>query len=224
MSCWVRHILVLRQEPWSKHIAQPPSLVLLSIQPVLNFATQGTTHWVAIHCTNRKPCQIKRRPLADKWTHSKPSAESCAKRSKISWSLTSSPPLSLLGLKRQLKTSVNSKGGISPRGDGGAAAERQAQRLRAEGVEVDDRNGLDEASVDLSKFGWFPEDLPDEPGDEAWSVGHVKLRTRTLCCIVLDFTLNILAQYSKLSMWGMPLFRVANKNCDGGRIRWKPIN
>lgn len=62
---------------------------------------------------------------------------------------------------------VNSKGGISPRGDGGAAAGRQVQRLRAEGVEVDDARGLDEATVDLSRFGWFPDELPDEPGDES---------------------------------------------------------
>jgi len=62
---------------------------------------------------------------------------------------------------------INSKGGISPRGDGGSGANRQAQRLRAEGVEVEDGRGADEASVDLSRFGWFPKDLPDEPGDEA---------------------------------------------------------
>ena len=62
---------------------------------------------------------------------------------------------------------VNAKGGISPRGDGGAAANRQAQRLRSEGVEVEDGRGADEASVDFSRFGWFPKDLPDEPGDEA---------------------------------------------------------
>lgn len=62
---------------------------------------------------------------------------------------------------------VNSKGGISPRGDSGLAVDRQAERLRAEGVEVEDSRGLDEATVDLSRFGWFPDVLPDEPGDEA---------------------------------------------------------
>jgi len=36
---------------------------------------------------------------------------------------------------------VNSKGGISPRGDDGAAANRQAERLRAEGVEVHEARG-----------------------------------------------------------------------------------
>lgn len=62
---------------------------------------------------------------------------------------------------------INSKGGISPRGDGGSAAQRQVQALRAEGIEVNDARGLDEATVDLSRFGWFPDDLPDTPGDEA---------------------------------------------------------
>lgn len=62
---------------------------------------------------------------------------------------------------------VNSKGGVSPRGDGGAAAGRQVERLRAEGVDVDDARGLDEATVDFSRFGWFPDELPDEPGDES---------------------------------------------------------
>ena len=62
---------------------------------------------------------------------------------------------------------VNSKGGISPRGDSGLAADRQVDRLRSEGVEVNQGRGLDEASVDFSRFGWFPENLPDEPGDES---------------------------------------------------------
>lgn len=62
---------------------------------------------------------------------------------------------------------INSKGGISPRGDGGGAGERQAQKLRAEGVQVNEPNGIEEATIDLSKYGWFPDDLPDEPGDEA---------------------------------------------------------
>ena len=62
---------------------------------------------------------------------------------------------------------VNSKGGISPRGDSGLAADRQAERLRSEGVEVQEGRGLDEAFVDLTTFGWFPDELPDEPGDES---------------------------------------------------------
>lgn len=60
---------------------------------------------------------------------------------------------------------VNSKGGISPRADGGAAAGRQAERLRAEGVEVTDGRGVEEASVDFSRFGWFPDSLPDEQSE-----------------------------------------------------------
>ncbi|RPB23474.1 MGMT family protein [Terfezia boudieri ATCC MYA-4762] len=44
-----------------------------------------------------------------------------------------------------------------------SGAGRQAQRLRAEGVEVIDVNG--EFLVDLKGFGWFPERLPSEEGD-----------------------------------------------------------
>lgn len=62
---------------------------------------------------------------------------------------------------------VNSKGGISPRGDGGGAANRHAIRLRQEGVEVTDGRGLDEAHVDLGTYGWFPSRLPnDEDSDD----------------------------------------------------------
>ncbi len=66
---------------------------------------------------------------------------------------------------------VNSKGGISPRGDGGAAANRQAEKLRDEGVDVEDARGVEEMTVDLGRFGWFPERLPrgeseDEDEDE----------------------------------------------------------
>lgn len=57
---------------------------------------------------------------------------------------------------------VNSKGGISPRSDSSLGARRQVERLRAEGVEVNDPRGIEEASVDLSRFGWFPEDLPSD--------------------------------------------------------------
>ena len=62
---------------------------------------------------------------------------------------------------------VNSKGGISPRGDGGLAANRQVERLRSEGVEVEEGRGASESTVDFSRFGWFPDELPDEPGDES---------------------------------------------------------
>ncbi|KAF7845716.1 hypothetical protein BT93_L1005 [Corymbia citriodora subsp. variegata] len=55
---------------------------------------------------------------------------------------------------------VNAKGGISPRGESGLGARRQADRLRAEGVEVDEGRGTEEAMVDLSRYGWFPDELP----------------------------------------------------------------
>jgi methylated-DNA-protein-cysteine methyltransferase-like protein len=61
---------------------------------------------------------------------------------------------------------VNSKGGISPRGDGGAGSNRQAERLRAEGVEVREGRGIEEMTVDLGRFGWFPTRL-QLPGDES---------------------------------------------------------
>lgn len=63
---------------------------------------------------------------------------------------------------------INSKGGISPRGDSHLAAARQVERLRAEGVEVSEPRGIEEASVDLDRFGWFPDHLPGESsGDES---------------------------------------------------------
>jgi len=72
---------------------------------------------------------------------------------------------------------VNSKGGISPRGDGGGAANRQAERLRAEGVEVQEARGVEEMSVDFRAYGWFPKRLPgeeseDEDEDEDEDEGH----------------------------------------------------
>ncbi|KIW67010.1 hypothetical protein PV04_06288 [Phialophora macrospora] len=60
---------------------------------------------------------------------------------------------------------VNSKGGISPRGDDGAAATRQAERLRAEGVEVNEARGIEEMTVDFGTYGWFPDRLPDDDSD-----------------------------------------------------------
>ena len=50
------------------------------------------------------------------------------------------------------------------RGAGGAA--RQAAALRAEGVTVDTGH-LGELTVDLAAFGWFPEQLPSEEGEDA---------------------------------------------------------
>ncbi len=54
---------------------------------------------------------------------------------------------------------INSKGGISPRGDGGSAASRQAVRLRQEGVLVRDGRGMEEPHVDFGVYGWFPSRL-----------------------------------------------------------------
>jgi len=63
---------------------------------------------------------------------------------------------------------VNAKGGISSRGDGGSGANRQAEKLRIEGVEVAEPRGIEEPSVALTRFGWFPRRLPDdESSDDA---------------------------------------------------------
>ncbi|CAK7273718.1 Alkyltransferase-like protein 1 [Sporothrix epigloea] len=59
---------------------------------------------------------------------------------------------------------ISAKGVISPRGPaaGGALSRnRQADALRAEGVEVT-VDALGEMSVDLARYGWFPEQLPSE--------------------------------------------------------------
>ncbi|ETN42929.1 uncharacterized protein HMPREF1541_02087 [Cyphellophora europaea CBS 101466] len=61
---------------------------------------------------------------------------------------------------------INSKGGISARGDNGLAASRQVQRLRDEGVQVTDARGIEEAHVDLGSYGWFPSRLPNDSDDE----------------------------------------------------------
>ncbi|KAF2863903.1 DNA binding methylated-DNA--cysteine S-methyltransferase [Piedraia hortae CBS 480.64] len=50
---------------------------------------------------------------------------------------------------------VSARGIISPRDGNGA--ERQASALEAEGVEVT-RTALGERKVDLSVYGWFPEE------------------------------------------------------------------
>ena len=64
---------------------------------------------------------------------------------------------------------VNSKGGISPRGDDGTAANRQAERLRAEGVEVKPGRGAEEMTVDFSRCGWFPDELPHGESEDEGS-------------------------------------------------------
>ncbi|KAF8453637.1 6-O-methylguanine DNA methyltransferase [Terfezia claveryi] len=58
---------------------------------------------------------------------------------------------------------VVASNGVVPKRDDPSGAGRQAQRLRAEGVEVTEVNG--EFLVDLKGFGWFPERLPSEGGD-----------------------------------------------------------
>ncbi|EPQ52917.1 hypothetical protein GLOTRDRAFT_45620, partial [Gloeophyllum trabeum ATCC 11539] len=49
---------------------------------------------------------------------------------------------------------LSSSGTISSRGPGTSGARDQADALRAEGVEVDERGG--ELRVDLGRWGWFP--------------------------------------------------------------------
>ncbi|KAL2358716.1 6-O-methylguanine DNA methyltransferase [Cryomyces antarcticus] len=58
---------------------------------------------------------------------------------------------------------INAKGRISPRGPSGATS--QAAALRREGVEVG-RGGLGEFTVDFATYGWFPEELPSQLGEE----------------------------------------------------------
>ncbi|MCJ1350841.1 MAG: hypothetical protein MMC33_000822 [Icmadophila ericetorum] len=58
---------------------------------------------------------------------------------------------------------INAKGVISQRGPGSAA--RQATVLRQEGVEVE-RGSLGELTVNFATYGWFPEILPSEEGQE----------------------------------------------------------
>ncbi|KKK26970.1 MGMT family protein [Aspergillus rambellii] len=58
---------------------------------------------------------------------------------------------------------VNSKGMVSHRGPG--SAERQAEALRAEGVEVQS-DSMGEFYVDFARYGWFPDRLPSEVLEE----------------------------------------------------------
>ncbi|KAF3017244.1 hypothetical protein E8E15_002496 [Penicillium rubens] len=58
---------------------------------------------------------------------------------------------------------INSKGMISHRGPG--SAERQAEALAQEGVEVT-ADSMGEMYVDFSRYGWFPSELPSERTDE----------------------------------------------------------
>lgn len=75
---------------------------------------------------------------------------------------------------------VNAKGTISPRyqtpnallrcsaadesRSQPAAAQNQAARLQAEGVEVV-RGALGEMMIDFDEYGWFPEELPSQAGE-----------------------------------------------------------
>ncbi|PKY05723.1 hypothetical protein P168DRAFT_280615 [Aspergillus campestris IBT 28561] len=54
---------------------------------------------------------------------------------------------------------VNARGMVSHRGPG--SAQRQADALRDEGVDVAE-DAMGEFSIDLGKFGWFPSVLPSE--------------------------------------------------------------
>ncbi|ORX99546.1 6-O-methylguanine DNA methyltransferase [Clohesyomyces aquaticus] len=56
---------------------------------------------------------------------------------------------------------INARGGIPPRGPSGAS--RHAAALRAEGVQVE-QGPMGEFTVDLERFGWFPDVLPSEAG------------------------------------------------------------
>ncbi|OQE47478.1 hypothetical protein PENCOP_c001G09048 [Penicillium coprophilum] len=58
---------------------------------------------------------------------------------------------------------INSKGMISHRGPG--SAQRQAEALSQEGVEVT-TDSMGEIYVDFSRYGWFPSELPSERTDE----------------------------------------------------------
>ncbi|PYI11924.1 DNA binding methylated-DNA--cysteine S-methyltransferase [Aspergillus sclerotiicarbonarius CBS 121057] len=57
---------------------------------------------------------------------------------------------------------INSRGMISHR-RGPGSAERQAEVLRGEGVEVSE-DAMGELYVDFGRFGWFPDVLPSEEG------------------------------------------------------------
>ncbi|OAL00834.1 DNA binding methylated-DNA--cysteine S-methyltransferase [Phaeosphaeriaceae sp. SRC1lsM3a] len=54
---------------------------------------------------------------------------------------------------------LNAKGSISPRGPG--SARRQADALRREGVEIRE-DAMGQYTIDLAKYGWFPDVLPSE--------------------------------------------------------------
>lgn len=53
-----------------------------------------------------------------------------------------------------------------------SGASNQAAALRAEGVTVS-TDALGELSVDFSEFGWFPDVLPSEEGEEEGQDWHL---------------------------------------------------
>ncbi|KAJ5330118.1 hypothetical protein N7541_005902 [Penicillium brevicompactum] len=58
---------------------------------------------------------------------------------------------------------INSKGMISHRGPG--SAQRQAESLQSEGVEVT-TDSMGEMYVSLAQYGWFPSHLPSEENED----------------------------------------------------------
>ncbi|GFN10988.1 MGMT family protein [Aspergillus tubingensis] len=58
---------------------------------------------------------------------------------------------------------INARGMISHREPG--SAERQAEALRGEGVEVEE-DSMGEWYVDFGRYGWFPDVLPSEDSDD----------------------------------------------------------
>ncbi|GFZ49458.1 hypothetical protein JCM24511_07578 [Saitozyma sp. JCM 24511] len=71
--------------------------------------------------------------------------------------LKSLPPTSDIPWQRV----ISSKGLISPRGDQGQGVARQKDRLEQEGVEVETLAGAGGERVDLRRWGWFPEEVPE---------------------------------------------------------------
>lgn len=74
-------------------------------------------------------------------------------------------PYIIANRRRHAQRVVNSKGIISPRGDFGLGVARQKERLEDEGVEVETLAGAGGERVDLRRWGWFPETLPQD-GEE----------------------------------------------------------
>lgn len=78
-------------------------------------------------------------------------------RRHVGNALKSLPPTSDIPWQRV----ISSKGLISPRGDQGQGVARQKDRLEQEGVEVETLAGAGGERVDLRRWGWFPEEVPE---------------------------------------------------------------